>query len=66
MPEVVAAGDAAVRWAGMQRRADGLSQTLYALRETAPDASLGRAAALADIGRRGAIQRRRATVSIFG
>lgn len=32
-----AAGDAGARWADVQRRADDLTQTLYALREVAPD-----------------------------
>jgi hypothetical protein len=33
----VTAGDAGVRWADIQRRADDLTQTLYALREAVPD-----------------------------
>lgn len=36
-PGGMAAGDAAVRWSDIQRRADNLTQTLYALREAAPD-----------------------------
>jgi hypothetical protein len=32
-----AAGDVGARWADVQRRADDLTQTLYALREAAPD-----------------------------
>jgi hypothetical protein len=32
-----AAGDAGARWADIQRRADDLTQTLYALREAVPD-----------------------------
>jgi hypothetical protein len=31
------AGDARARWYDIQRRADDLAQTLYALREAAPD-----------------------------
>jgi hypothetical protein len=34
-----AAGDPGARWADVQRRADDLTQTLYALREVAPDAA---------------------------
>lgn len=30
-------GDAGARWADIQRRADDLTQTLYALREAVPD-----------------------------
>jgi hypothetical protein len=36
-PGALAADDAAARWADIQRRADDLAQTLYALRESAPD-----------------------------
>jgi hypothetical protein len=36
-PGAMATDDAGVRWADIQRRADDLSQTLYALREAAPD-----------------------------
>ena len=36
-PGAQAAGDAGARWADMQRRADELAQTLYGMRETAPD-----------------------------
>jgi hypothetical protein len=36
-PGALAADDAAARWADIQRRADDLTQTLYALRESAPD-----------------------------
>lgn len=36
-PDGVAAGDAGARWSDVQRRADNLTQTLYALREAAPD-----------------------------
>jgi hypothetical protein len=36
-PGALAADDAGLRWADIQRRADDLSQTLYALREAAPD-----------------------------
>ena len=32
----LAAEDASARWAGIQRRADDLAETLYGLRETAP------------------------------
>jgi hypothetical protein len=35
-PGAQATGDAGVRWADIQRRADDLSQELYALREIAP------------------------------
>ena len=35
-PGAQAAGDAGARWADIQRRADDLTQTLYALREAAP------------------------------
>jgi hypothetical protein len=35
-PGVPAAGDAGARWAGLQARADDLTQELYALRESAP------------------------------
>jgi hypothetical protein len=36
-PGALIAGDAAARWADIQRRADDLAQTLYAMREAAPD-----------------------------
>ena len=36
LPGQYGAGDAAARWADIQRRADDLTQTLYALREAAP------------------------------
>ena len=36
-PSALGAYDAGARWADIQRRADDLSQTLYALREAAPD-----------------------------
>jgi hypothetical protein len=36
-PGALAAGDAAARWSDLQRRSDDLAQTLYALRESAPD-----------------------------
>ncbi|HEY7262763.1 MAG TPA: hypothetical protein VH589_14920 [Trebonia sp.] len=36
-PGAMAAGDAGLRWADIQRRADDLAQTLYGLREAAPD-----------------------------
>jgi len=36
-PGGLAAGDAGARWADIQRRADDLNQTLYALREAVPD-----------------------------
>ena len=36
-PGALAAGDAGARWSDIQRRADDLAQTLYALREAAPD-----------------------------
>jgi hypothetical protein len=36
-PGALAADDAAARWSDIQRRADDLAQTLYALREAAPD-----------------------------
>jgi hypothetical protein len=36
-PGALAADDAGVRWSDIQRRADDLAQTLYALREAAPD-----------------------------
>ena len=36
-PGGLAAGDAGARWADIQRRADDLTQTLYALREAVPD-----------------------------
>jgi len=36
-PGALIAADAAARWADIQRRADDLGQTLYAMREAAPD-----------------------------
>ena len=36
LPGQYGAGDAAARWADIERRADDLTQTLYALREAAP------------------------------
>jgi len=36
-PGALVAGDAGARWSDIQRRADDLTQTLYALREAAPD-----------------------------
>jgi hypothetical protein len=36
-PGALAARDADARWSDIQRRADGLARTLYALREAAPD-----------------------------
>jgi len=36
-PGALVAQDAAARWADIQRRADDLGQTLYAMREAAPD-----------------------------
>ncbi|MGH3197771.1 MAG: hypothetical protein ACRDOH_25125 [Streptosporangiaceae bacterium] len=36
-PAGLAADDAGARWSDIQRRADDLAQTLYALREAAPD-----------------------------
>ncbi len=42
-PGGLAAADAAARWAGIQRRADDLAQTLYALREAVPPDSADRA-----------------------
>jgi hypothetical protein len=36
-PGALATGDAAARWGDIQRRSDDLAQTLYALRESAPD-----------------------------
>jgi hypothetical protein len=36
-PGALAAGDAAARWGDIQRRSDDLAQTLYTLRESAPD-----------------------------
>jgi hypothetical protein len=36
LPGQYGAGNAAARWADIQRRADDLTQTLYALREAAP------------------------------
>ena len=41
-PGSLAAGDAGARWADIQRRADDLTQTLYALREAVPDADQAR------------------------
>ena len=38
-PGGLAAGDAAARWSDIQRRADDLAQTLYALREEVPQHS---------------------------
>jgi hypothetical protein len=38
-PGGLAAADAAARWSGIQRRADDLAQTLYALREEVPQHS---------------------------
>lgn len=40
-PGALAAADADARWSDIQRRADDLTQTLYALREAAPDADSG-------------------------
>ncbi len=42
-PGGLASADAAARWAGIQRRADDLAQTLYALREEVPQHSTDRA-----------------------
>jgi hypothetical protein len=42
-PGGLASADAAARWAGIQRRADDLAQTLYALREQVPPDSADRA-----------------------
>ena len=42
-PGELAAGDAAARWSDIQRRADDLAQTLYALREAVPQDSADRA-----------------------
>jgi hypothetical protein len=42
-PGGLAGPDGAARWAGIQRRADDLSQTLYALREQVPPDSADRA-----------------------
>ena len=42
-PGGLASGDAAARWADIQRRADDLAQTLYALREQVPPDSADRA-----------------------
>ena len=36
-PGALVAADAAARWADIQRHADDLTQTLYAMREAAPD-----------------------------
>ena len=37
LPGALAGADSAARWADIQRRADDLAQTLYSMRETAPD-----------------------------
>ena len=42
-PGGLAAADAAARWSDIQRRADDLAQTLYALREQVPPDSADRA-----------------------
>ena len=42
-PGALAAPDAAARWSDIQRRADDLAQTLYALREAVPQDSADRA-----------------------
>jgi hypothetical protein len=42
-PGALAAADAAARWSDIQRRADDLAQTLYALREQVPPDSADRA-----------------------
>jgi hypothetical protein len=42
-PGGMASADAAARWADIQRRADDLAQTLYALREAVPQDSADRA-----------------------
>jgi hypothetical protein len=42
-PGGLATADAAARWADIQRRADDLAQTLYALREAVPPDSADRA-----------------------
>ena len=42
-PGGLAAADAGVRWSDIQRRADDLAQTLYALREAVPQDSADRA-----------------------
>ena len=42
-PGGLVAGDAAARWSDIQRRADDLAQTLYALREAVPQDSADRA-----------------------
>jgi len=42
-PGGLAAADAGARWSDIQRRADDLAQTLYALREAAPQDSADRA-----------------------
>ncbi len=42
-PGGLASADAAVQWADIQRRADDLAQTLYALREAVPPHSADRA-----------------------
>jgi hypothetical protein len=42
-PGGLAAADAAARWSDIQRRADDLAQTLYALREAVPQDSADRA-----------------------
>jgi hypothetical protein len=46
-PAGLAAGDAGARWYDIQRRADDLAQTLYTLREAAPDEE--RRARVADV-----------------
>ena len=42
-PGGLAAADAAARWSDIQRRADDLAQTFYALREAVPQDSADRA-----------------------
>jgi hypothetical protein len=42
-PRGLASADAAARWSDIQRRADDLAQTLYALREAVPPDSADRA-----------------------
>jgi trimeric autotransporter adhesin len=44
-PAAFAASDAAARWSDIQRRSDDFAQTLYALRESAPDEDAGARAA---------------------
>jgi hypothetical protein len=46
-PGALAARDADARWSDIQRRADGLTRTLYALREAAPDE--GERASVSDV-----------------